>query len=94
MDWFGWLLSLIPGGTEAFDTLLHGAATNRGIPSTMKIITVGGDVALKNAVLKPGTLLRLDDDLFGHAGLLSGERVQAGDQNYAQDKPYPMRRSA
>jgi hypothetical protein len=32
----------------------------------MKMIAVGGDIALKNAVLKPNTLLRLDDDLFGH----------------------------
>ena len=65
-----------------------------GIPSTMKMIAVGGDIAFKNAVLKPGTLLRLDDDLFDHAGLPSGERVQAGDQNYALGEPYRIRRSA
>jgi hypothetical protein len=59
----------------------------------MKMTAVGGDITLKNAVLKPGTLLRLDDDLFGHAGLLSGERVQAGDQNYAQDELSRIRRS-
>src|SRR5258708_39591997 len=37
-----------------------------GIPSTMEMIAVGGDIAPKNAVLRPCTLLRLDDDLFAH----------------------------
>jgi hypothetical protein len=52
------------------------------------MVAVGSDITLKNAVLQPRTLLRLDDDLFGHAGLLSGEKVQAGEQDYAQDQPY------
>jgi hypothetical protein len=58
------------------------------------MVAVGGDITLKNAVLQPHTLLRLDDDLFGHAGLLSGEKVQAGEQDYAQDQPYRVRRFA
>jgi hypothetical protein len=79
--------------SEVRDAAKVNAPVGRGIPSTMKMIAVGGDIALKNAVLKPGTLPRLDDDLFGHAGLLSGEKVQAGAQNYARDEPYRMRRS-
>ena len=38
--------------------------------------------------------LRLDDDLCGHFGLLSGKKVQPGDQNYAQNEPCRSRRSA
>jgi hypothetical protein len=80
--------------SEVCDAAKVNAPGSPGIPSTMKMIAVGGDIALKNAVLKPGMLLRLDDDLFGHTGLLSDERVQPGDQNYAQDEPCRMRHSA
>ena len=52
------------------------------------MVAAGGDITLKNAALQPRTLLRLDDDLFGHAGLLSDEKVQTGEQDYAQDQPY------
>ena len=79
---------------EVRDAAKVNAPGGRSIPTAMKMIAVGGYIILKNAVLKPGTLLWLDDDLFGHAGLLSDERVQAGDQNYAQDELSRMRRSA
>jgi hypothetical protein len=70
------------------------APGGQGTPTAMKMIAVGRYIILKNAVLKPGTLPRLDDDLFGHSGLLSGERVQVGDQNYVQDVPCRVSYSA
>jgi len=60
----------------------------------MQMVAVGADKTLKNAVLQPVTRLRLDDDLCGHFGLLSGKKVQPGDQNYAQNEPCRSRRSA
>jgi hypothetical protein len=75
----------------------HAAKINapsvRGIPTLMQVVAVGSDITLKNAALQPATLLRLDDDLFGHIGLLSGGKVQPADQDYAQLKPCRMRRS-
>jgi hypothetical protein len=79
---------------EVRDAAKVNAPGGRGVPTVMKMIAVGGYTILKNAVLKPGKLLWLDDDLFGHVGLLSGESVQAGDQNYVQDDLSRMRRSA
>src|SRR5271166_660776 len=89
----GVVLGCQPMG-EVRDAANVNAPSVRGIPTAMQVVAVGGDITLKNAVLQPGTLLRLDDDLFGHPDLLSGGKVQAGDQDYAQDEPYRMRRSA
>jgi len=79
---------------EVRDAAKVNAPGGRGVPTAMKMIAVGGYTILKNAVMKPGKLLWLDDDLFGHVGLLSGESVQAGDQNYVQEDLSRMRRSA
>jgi hypothetical protein len=89
----GTVLGCQPMG-EVRDAAKVNAPGARGIPAAMQMIAVGGDITLKNAVHQSGTLLRLDDDLFGRAGLLSGEKIQSEDQDYAQDEPYRMTRSA
>jgi hypothetical protein len=61
---------------EVRDTAKIDTPGTRRIPPPTQMLAIPSDIRLKDAVLQPGTRLRLEDDRFGHDDLLSGRKAQ------------------